>query len=619
MIHIPPVVALMRVLLLALSADGVLEWNTLAPGSMGEPAYAHCFTYGAPTIQGLTFETSTAPARCEVRVAASRPELSRTMPIVRVAMLYLSAPGDPWRCIAFSRSPKDPTRWTASLGIGREPVAYAVYVRDASGHMAVRLPAVRGERRYFPLTDDPDESPALTPGDMDLLRIGAGTDGKHLYLRMTTQAKPNWGASNPLFLHIYGMGTLKPGVGADAIRQLVGFGPALKMAGMPSVIVASPDDIGKGLKDSGEAQARMTEDDVRIKVRLDAIERDLDGSILASFVTAAFHGTDMTLRDGSAPIRVYLPKDGDEPVPVDAPPFDVRLPTTPSPHTPSTRPATRLEEPVRIANAAQLEDDDPHFPYRTGTMVRKIQSAAPPERLTFAVISDTHSHPSLYPYLLERVEDLHPAFMINVGDMVEVGLPDRYARYMEMTKGFDLPWLSVLGNHDTIRNRTWQQYRRHFGPPDYWFDYGPARFIVLNSVTFNFFDSQLEHLDQLLDTPLRKLVFMHRPLHYLNPRWSTPVTGGSARFKEIVERRKVDRVVTGHMHLFSRRVIGGVTYIVCAGGGGVLDIRGEGGVHHIVLLTVSREAVHDMIVLPNFSSNPSNGSGPQEETKGDRP
>ncbi|MBN1344866.1 MAG: metallophosphoesterase [Phycisphaerae bacterium] len=581
-------------------SGGEVEWNTMSPGSMGEPPYARCFTHGAPAIEDVTFGAVEGAAGPRVTACVRRPELSRTMPVSEVALLHLDRASGRWAVLRLGRVAGSPDTWRGELPYEHRPHAYALVARDASGHLAVKLPALRGGGADLPLLDDPDESPAVLQDDLDIRRIWIGTDGEWLYLRMAMQGKPGWGSSNPLFLHIFCMGTLGPGMGKEAVRQLLAFGPALRMAGMPAVVVTTPASFGKGLKASDKADGRLTDEDVRLKVRLDALERDADGSVLASFVTAGFQGASLTLCDGTAPVRLYLPRPGEAALEAPAPSLKELVVGVEAPVRASTQPATKVGERVVIADAASLRDDDPNFPYRTGTMVRRIQSRRPVEPLMFAVISDTHSHARVYPYLLRRVAELRPAFMLNIGDMVQVGLSDHYERYAKLSAGCVLPWVSVLGNHDSIKNRSWRQYVRHFGPTDYWFDYGPARFIALNTVTFNFFESQLDELDRLLDTPKRKFVLMHRPPRYLAPHWPSPVTGGEARFKEIVERRRVDRVILGHIHLFSRKVIGGVTYVVNAGGGGTADIRGEGGVFHVGVYSVSQEGVHDMVVLPNF-------------------
>ncbi len=578
-----------------------IEWNKMASGSMGEPPYAPCFTYGAPAIEWVRFSAPRQSQRCQVIARVIRPPMSRTMPVVTVVLDHLDRPDGEWRRLELTRSPDEPREWRGTLQAASKPAAYALLARDASGHLAVRLPAIAGEPVCFPLLDDPDESPTLVTDDMDVRRVSIGNDGKWLYLRIATQAPPTWGSTKPMDLHVFGMGTLQPGMTYDAVRQLIAFGPALKMVGMPPVIVASPHEFRRGPKLSDQAEARLTDTEVRLRVRLDALQRDGDGSVLASFVSATFYSPGLTVRDGTVPVRIYLPTGKDKPVSISAPPPKLTPLVESGPVPPSTRPAGRTDPPIAIVDAANLKDDDPNFPARTGTTVRRIQARPAGERLIFAVIGDSMSHDTLYRYLLERVEDLGAKLLLHVGDFATIGTEERYRNMMEISADCRVPWLTVLGNHDTIKNRQWRQHLRFFGPPDYWFDYGPARFVVLNVVPGRFTVDQLDALDRLLATPLRKFVLMHRPLYYLSRDWSTPVTGGDARFKEIVERHRVDRVISGHIHLHSRKVVGGVTYIVTGGGGQALDIRGKGGVFHLTLFSVSKDAVHDMAVLPGFS------------------
>jgi calcineurin-like phosphoesterase family protein len=62
----------------------------------------------------------------------------------------------------------------------------------------------------------------------------------------------------------------------------------------------------------------------------------------------------------------------------------------------------------------------------------------------------------------------------------DFGLRQEYLWTLDRLRELDMPWLTVIGNHDALSNGT-EIYRKMFGPYDYAFDWGGVRFVCFNS------------------------------------------------------------------------------------------------------------------------------------------
>lgn len=85
--------------------------------------------------------------------------------------------------------------------------------------------------------------------------------------------------------------------------------------------------------------------------------------------------------------------------------------------------------------------------------------------------------------------DQTAAFGVSLGDIVFDDM-DMFAPLNAAIAQIGLPWTNVLGNHDCNFDaphvdQSFETFRRVYGPDYYAFDYGPAHFIVLNTITWH--------------------------------------------------------------------------------------------------------------------------------------
>ncbi|MBI2386971.1 MAG: metallophosphoesterase [Elusimicrobia bacterium] len=233
--------------------------------------------------------------------------------------------------------------------------------------------------------------------------------------------------------------------------------------------------------------------------------------------------------------------------------------------------------------------------WRTDEQLTKL--AASPrsvgETFRFAVIGDAEpgrfwfsrtlfNTPGVFWKLLARADRSGADFIFQLGDMVSRGTVLNFWSFVRglFSVGPKTPYLTAIGNHDRhkphgITND--RVYRAAFGSPDYAFDRGGRRFIVLDSSAGRVTPVQLAWLVGLLDPEVPTVVFTHIPPAPLS-EWtdwgSMKGAGGfkegSAEFMRLMSANKVQRVYMGHIHGLGVLERGGVKYVLTGGGGSPL-------------------------------------------------
>jgi predicted phosphodiesterase len=234
-------------------------------------------------------------------------------------------------------------------------------------------------------------------------------------------------------------------------------------------------------------------------------------------------------------------------------------------------------------------------------LTRRAIASLPPApadgAFRFVVMGDNRGNMEVLRQLVVDANRQRPAFMINTGDLVADGKLREYLRFLAVIRQSHSPYFTVLGNHDVGKNGL-MIYHQLFGPENYAFDYAGCRFIALDNSRSLFPEERLQWLEQQLDTPLRKFVFLHKPPAI--GKWgqafeASPWRENADRFMELVGRRKVDRVFVGHIHTYGEREINGVRYVLTGGAGAPLDPSPRAYFHY-VLVTVSPAGVQDRVI-----------------------
>ncbi len=217
--------------------------------------------------------------------------------------------------------------------------------------------------------------------------------------------------------------------------------------------------------------------------------------------------------------------------------------------------------------------------------------AAALDEFHFAVLGDSQfDDPVAYNRLINDLVWLRPAFVIQVGDMIE-GYSDssaagaqwqRFKGQIEPLLGAGIAFLPVAGNHDLYGTQRMPNaelhalYERNWGSSYYRFDYRNSAFIVLNSdepqAAKAISGKQWKWLQaslQRAQSSEHRFVFLHRPPDSLQQ---------SAELHELFAEHQVHTVFYGHHHHYHYRKQDGVQYVMtnaAADTGTTLDAVGS--------------------------------------------
>lgn len=125
----------------------------------------------------------------------------------------------------------------------------------------------------------------------------------------------------------------------------------------------------------------------------------------------------------------------------------------------------------------------------------------PTDTLRFALIADTQR-------FYDETEDFVTAvnertkqkgkrihFTLLAGDITDFGLLDEYRWIHNILKKLDMPYMTVIGNHDCVGNGK-KVYSAMYGPYDHTLQVARNRFVFLNT-NYLEFDAKTPHLDFL--------------------------------------------------------------------------------------------------------------------------
>lgn len=243
------------------------------------------------------------------------------------------------------------------------------------------------------------------------------------------------------------------------------------------------------------------------------------------------------------------------------------------------------------------------------------------DRITLAVVGDNHGGVTTFNQLLHGISRHRPDVFVHVGDMVK----DAKKAHEWQTFFFDaitragisdrIPSLITMGNHDVGEHGTVDYFAPASrlgatGAYHYALSLGPLRVIIVDSTREA--EAQMQWLEGELSSvttqrsPFR-VVLVHFPpfIEFWDPKtWKSKPNQWSstsrARLITLLEKHRVDLVLSGHQHNYQRGFRNGVHHVTCGGAGGKLDTeRVENHrvfkvtkfVHHFVMLHANATAI----------------------------
>ena len=223
----------------------------------------------------------------------------------------------------------------------------------------------------------------------------------------------------------------------------------------------------------------------------------------------------------------------------------------------------------------------------------RLPEPAAGDNWTFIAMGDPQGHDWNVRLAGELAAATGARFLLLLGDVTASGLQEQYDTLVDAVGSVGVPVYAVPGNHDAM-NLGIARFVRAFGATEGSFDYGGARFALLDTSTQTFPGTEASLLsDMAAGRPAgeRLVVATHIPPEFglsegfdpfLNP-------GGSSMLAAAVADAGADLLLAGHVHMYcSTAVQGGIPLVVTGGGGGVLEpALSSWSFHHLVRVEVS--------------------------------
>lgn len=254
----------------------------------------------------------------------------------------------------------------------------------------------------------------------------------------------------------------------------------------------------------------------------------------------------------------------------------------------------------------------------------------------FVILGDNRNGYQTFSQIIDQINAINPVFVIDNGDLVFGGEPNKYRLFFETVSKLRVPLYTTLGNHD-IRENGRPMYTKLFGPPYYSFDYGNDHFIFLDSSRgwaekraipeeqYVWLENNLKsasgkrifvisHIpptdprsgieeNKFPDEPgIEKTGFFERLMNnyseYKSKDHGFPDKQEAERFENLMTKYKVDTVFLSHIHSYFSYVKGNVRYIISGGAGAEL-LTTDSYYHYLRVKVNDKENYIEMVQLPS--------------------
>lgn len=299
---------------------------------------------------------------------------------------------------------------------------------------------------------------------------------------------------------------------------------------------------------------------------------------------------------------------------------------------------SKIEFGSKIAN---LKIIDPHTVLMTvdvqQNQVKNIKvELKPDDNPEVVILGDNRNGYGTFSQIIDQVNGIGPAFVIDNGDLVYGGESNKYRLFYETVSKLQVPLFTTLGNHD-IRENGRGIYTMLFGPPYYSFDYFDNHFIFLDSSggwseKTAISKEQYQWLENDLQRAQGKRIFVVSHIPPTDPRAKVSpntypdlapsqktgliksemnkLSGTSdidhafndkeeaKKFEGLMMKYKVDTVYLSHIHSFYSFVKDNVRYVITGGAGAEL-LTQNSFYHYIRAHITDKENYLEIVELPS--------------------
>jgi predicted phosphodiesterase len=219
--------------------------------------------------------------------------------------------------------------------------------------------------------------------------------------------------------------------------------------------------------------------------------------------------------------------------------------------------------------AQQRADMMKSHPYiNNDRCVEKVRGLPEPRGgFAFAVIGDIQREVKKLPLLMTSIKQgLAVSFIIQTGDAVAHTDSGHYRLFLnELAKcGLSVPLFVVPGNHD-VKNDHNNLFDTYFGSRKFWFEYGNALFIMVDTARGGWDDEKSDWLRNVLKS--RRAVNRHAFLFMHNLPLDGSGQGQLIEYsdmsvRKLIEDYNINYVFSGHWHEYSQKEWHGTTFII---------------------------------------------------------
>lgn len=236
---------------------------------------------------------------------------------------------------------------------------------------------------------------------------------------------------------------------------------------------------------------------------------------------------------------------------------------------------------------------------------RQSSTVTEPTGYQFAVVGDNHGVSPIYEQILNDLDRVQPAFLLNVADTSEHGSVEELRAVQQLEAGHDFPVYHVIGNHELQTDPTGGIFRQVFGRPECTaIDIDQIRLVLLDNADrkTGFSDTCLDVARAALASAGQKKVFVayHRPFGLpfddLLGDDETPTSRQTnERLRAIL--RSTDQVAyifNGHIHTYIPYSLEDIPAVVTGGGGDQAQAAiggAKANYFHYLLVTVRDDSV----------------------------
>lgn len=252
------------------------------------------------------------------------------------------------------------------------------------------------------------------------------------------------------------------------------------------------------------------------------------------------------------------------------------------------------------------------------------------------ILGDNRDGYGTFSQIIQQLNFIKPIFVVDNGDLVYGGQPNKYRLFYEIISKLQVPLLTTLGNHD-IRKGGRKIYTELFGPPYYSFNYRNFHFVFLDSSRgWTEKTSIPEPQYKWLETDLKKaqgkriFVISHIPStdprvykavnalpqipnveknskfeemmndysQYKSLNHGFPDKAEAKKFESIMTKYKVDTVFTSHIHSYYSFIKNNVRYVISGGAGAEL-LTTDSYYHYLRIKLSTKENYFEMVELPS--------------------